>query len=145
MAQNSRCHSLSGPVVTPVWFARVGQALYIITDDDTCKVKRIRHHPGIEMAPSTARGKPTGPAVHAFAHVLPVGEAGDALRALSEKYGWLFAAFELLHRQHSYPTGIFVAAGLVSTGLGIWTSSTPSVSVAVTCSGVTSNGSGKLR
>ena len=44
-----------------------------------------------------------------------------------------------------YPTGIFVAAGLVSTGFGIWSSSTPSVRVAVICAGVTSNGSGRLR
>jgi uncharacterized protein len=76
----------------------------LITDDDTGKVKRIRHHPGVELAPSTARGKPTGPAGRAFAHVLPVGEASHALRALSGKYGWLFTAFEL--RFEPRPPGV---------------------------------------
>jgi uncharacterized protein len=86
------------PVTTPVWFARDGQALYVITDEDTGKVKRIRHHPAVQLAPSTARGKATGAAVDAVAHVLPVGEASHGMRALSRKYGWLFSAFGLLHR-----------------------------------------------
>ena len=86
------------PVMTPVWFARVGQALYVITDNDSGKVKRIRHDPAVWVAPSTARGEPTGVTVHAIAHVLPVGEASHGMRALSGKYRWLFTAFELLHR-----------------------------------------------
>jgi PPOX class probable F420-dependent enzyme len=85
-------------VTTPVWFARVGQALYVITDDDTGKVKRISHHPSVQVAPSTARGKPTGASVRAVAHVLPVGEANHGMRALSAKYGCLFTMFGLLHR-----------------------------------------------
>jgi uncharacterized protein len=83
------------PVMTPVWFARVGQALYVITDNDTGKVKRIRHDPAVRVAPSTAKGEPTGVTI---AKVLPVGEASHGMRALSGKYGWLFTAFELLHR-----------------------------------------------
>ena len=42
-------------------------------------------------------------------------------------------------------TGIVFACGFVSTGLGIWTSSTPSVSVALICSGVTPNLAQTLR
>jgi PPOX class probable F420-dependent enzyme len=86
------------PVVTPVWFARVGQALYVITDDDTGKVKRIRHHPAVQVAPCTARGKPTAAAVDAIVHMLQVGEASHAMRALAAKYGWMFTIFGLLHR-----------------------------------------------
>ncbi len=85
-------------VMTPVWLARVGQAVYVITDHDTGKVKRIRHHPAVRVAPSTARGKPIGAAVEAVAHVLPVGEASQGMRALSGKNGWLFTAFGLLRR-----------------------------------------------
>src|SRR5579859_8059288 len=86
------------PVMTPVWFARVGQALYVITDGDTGKVKRIRHHPTVRVAPCTARGKPTGAVAPAVARVVPVDEASYGMRALSGKYGWLFTAFELVHR-----------------------------------------------
>ena len=84
--------------MTPVWFARVGQALYVITDDDTGKVKRLRHHPAVQVASCTARGKPTAAAVYAIARVLPVGEASSGMRALSAKYGCLFTTFGLLHR-----------------------------------------------
>jgi uncharacterized protein len=87
-----------GPVMTPVWFARDGPALYIVTDDDAGKVKRIRHNPVVQVAPSSARGKPTGAPVRAVAHVLPVGEASHGLRALSGKYGCLFTVFALLYR-----------------------------------------------
>jgi PPOX class probable F420-dependent enzyme len=86
------------PVMTPVWFARVGQALYVITDDDTGKVKRIRHHPAVQVAPCTARGKPTAAAVDAIAHMLLVGEASRGMCALAAKYGFLFTMFGLLHR-----------------------------------------------
>ena len=69
-----------------------------VADDDTGKVKRIRHHPAVKVAPSTARGKPTGASMDAVVHVLRVEEAHDGMRALSGKYGWLFTVFGLLHR-----------------------------------------------
>ena len=86
------------PVMTPVWFVRVGQALYVVTDDDTGKVKRIRSNPAVLVAPCTARGRPTGATVNAVAHVRPVHEARHRMRALYAKYGWLFGAFQLVHR-----------------------------------------------
>ena len=75
------------PVMTPVWVAREGQALYVITDADTGKIKRVRHHRGVQIAPCTGRGKPTGAAIDAVAHVLPAREDG-----------WLFGALALWHR-----------------------------------------------
>ncbi|HLZ26826.1 MAG TPA: PPOX class F420-dependent oxidoreductase [Chloroflexota bacterium] len=106
LAGIERAHYLSlttfrrggAPVMTPVWFARVGQALYVITDDDTGKVKRIKNDPAVRVAPSTARGEPIGDTVPARARVLPVTEASPGMRALSAKYRWLFTAFALMHR-----------------------------------------------
>jgi uncharacterized protein len=85
-------------VTTAVWFARVGQALYVITDDDTGKAKRIRQQPAVVVAPGTARGKPTGAAVDAVAHILPVADAALGIGALSGKYGCLFTMFQWWHR-----------------------------------------------
>jgi uncharacterized protein len=86
------------PVLTPVWFARVGRALYVITDDDTGKVKRVRRNPAVRIAPCTARGKSTGASMDAIAHLRTVADATFEKRALYAKYGWLFGAFELVHR-----------------------------------------------
>jgi PPOX class probable F420-dependent enzyme len=86
------------PVVTPVWFARVGQALYVITDDDTGKVKRIRRNPAVRVAACTARGKSIGASIDAVVHLHTLSKTSDGKHALYAKYGWLFGAFELVHR-----------------------------------------------
>ena len=64
----------------------------------TGKVKRLRRHSRVRMAPCTARGKLTGAPICAVAYVLPVGEASDGLRALEAKYGCMFTMLGLLHR-----------------------------------------------
>jgi PPOX class probable F420-dependent enzyme len=99
------------PVATPVWFARVGQALYVITDDDTGKVKRIRNNPAVGVAPSTAMGKPTGPTVDGVVHMLSVEEASRGVRALTQKYGWLFLLAGWWHRvQRKTPVVLEIVA-----------------------------------
>jgi PPOX class probable F420-dependent enzyme len=47
-------------VPTPVWFARLGENLYVVTGRNTGKVKRIRNNPGVAIAPSDFRGRPKG-------------------------------------------------------------------------------------
>ena len=50
------------PVGTPVSIAVDGDQAFVRTWDTAWKVKRIRNNPEVEVAPSTLRGKPTGPA-----------------------------------------------------------------------------------
>jgi uncharacterized protein len=86
-------------VITPVWFARDGDHIYVTTQDSSYKAKRIRATGRVEIGPSDARGKPLGPVVRAQARVLDeAGEkaaidAGTAL--LVKKYGLLFRLFAL--------------------------------------------------
>jgi hypothetical protein len=49
-------------------------------------------------AACTARGKITGASVEAIVHARTVADASLEKRALYDKYGWLFGAFELIHR-----------------------------------------------
>jgi uncharacterized protein len=101
------------PVATPVWFARVGEALYVITDDDTGKVKRIRRNPAVRIAPCTARGKSTGPTMEAIARLRAVTDASFEKHALNAKYGWLFGAFQLVHRvQRKNPVLLEIVRGV---------------------------------
>src|SRR5438034_528814 len=46
------------PVRTPVWFAEHQGIIYVRTNTDTGKAKRIRLDPHVRIAPSTARGIP---------------------------------------------------------------------------------------
>jgi PPOX class probable F420-dependent enzyme len=75
-------------VPSPVWFAidEAGRA-YVGTMRDSGKVKRIRNDPGVLLAPSTVRGKPSGLAVRGVARVLPEDEWPHAEATLAGAYG----------------------------------------------------------
>ena len=75
-------------VPSPVWFGidDAGRA-FVHTMHDAGKVKRIRNNPQALIAPSTVRGKPTGPAIRATARVLPKEEGPHAEAALAAAYG----------------------------------------------------------
>ena len=83
-------------VPTPVWFARLGENLYVVTGRNTGKVKRIRNNPGVAVAPSDFRGRPKGPDVRAVAGVTDEHRGGPADRALRGKYGWQYRVVELI-------------------------------------------------
>jgi PPOX class probable F420-dependent enzyme len=92
-------------VGTPVHIAVDGERAYARTWDATWKVKRIRHNPEVEIAPSTFRGTPTGPAIHACARLIEGTEARRAARALAHKYPILHGLLiPLVHRLRGYTT-----------------------------------------
>ena len=80
-------------VPTPVWFARVGDLLYVVTGRETGKAKRIRNNPNVVLAPSDFRGKPKGPDLRATARLTNQRKGDPADRALGQKYGWQYRAF----------------------------------------------------
>ncbi|CAA9390539.1 MAG: hypothetical protein AVDCRST_MAG03-560 [uncultured Rubrobacteraceae bacterium] len=85
-------------VPTPVWFARVGENLYVVTGRNTGKAKRIRNNPGVALAPSDFRGRPKGRDLRAVARLTGEQKGGAADRALGSKYGWQYRAFKLVER-----------------------------------------------
>lgn len=75
-------------VPTPVWFGLRAGKLYVRTEADAAKVKRIGNDPRARVAPCTARGKPLGPPADGRARVLAdPGEERDAEAALQGNYG----------------------------------------------------------
>jgi PPOX class probable F420-dependent enzyme len=70
-------------VPTPVWVAPDAGALLVWTAANSGKVKRIRHDATVSVAPCTARGRPTGPAVAARA---TVEDGSAAVAAIKRKY-----------------------------------------------------------
>jgi uncharacterized protein len=75
------------PVPTPVWFARDadGRRLYVWTEQEAFKAKRLRHDPRALLAPCTSRGAPLGPPIAAHGRVLDTDaeqrHAADTIRA----------------------------------------------------------------
>ena len=76
------------PVTTPVWFAPVGEAFGVITDNNVGKVKRIRNNPSVTITPCDMRGNHLEGAttLAARARVVSGDEAKRVRQAIARKY-----------------------------------------------------------
>ncbi|TMR06362.1 PPOX class F420-dependent oxidoreductase [Actinomadura soli] len=93
------------PVGTPVSVVVRGDHAYFRTYDKAFKAKRLARNPEVEIAPSTSKGKVTGPAVHGRARLLTVEEARPIRRLLARKHPFLQGfAVPLFHRMKHYRT-----------------------------------------
>ncbi len=87
------------PVATPVWFAREDGVLYVVTQAESGKVKRIRNNPQVQIAPCDVRGGLKGDPMPARARLLSEEAFPAADRALTRKYGLLKRLFDLFQRR----------------------------------------------
>ena len=87
----------TGEVIkTPVWFVQDGEHLYVMTVNNSGKIKRIRNNGRVNVEPSDRAGKPLGATVNAQARVLPASENKRADDLLNNKYGWQKRAFDVV-------------------------------------------------
>jgi PPOX class probable F420-dependent enzyme len=94
------------PVGTPVSIAVDGDRAVVRSFEKAWKTRRIRRNPAVEVSPSTARGRPTGPAIHAQARRLEGVEASHAARLLAAKHPLLHGLLvPLTHRLGRAKTG----------------------------------------
>jgi hypothetical protein len=92
-------------VGTPTHIAIDGDRAYVRTYGKAWKWKRVRNHPAAEIAPSTLRGRPTGPPIPVRGRILEGEEAEHAGRALAHKYRIMHGfLFPWLHRAMRTPT-----------------------------------------
>lgn len=83
-------------VSTPVWVTQEAGKLYVITEGNSWKVKRIRNNPRVRVAQSDARGKVQGDWVEATACVLTDGAAvAQQGKRLAAKYRLIYRLFNL--------------------------------------------------
>ncbi|MDJ0396047.1 PPOX class F420-dependent oxidoreductase [Rhodococcus sp. G-MC3] len=75
------------PVSTPVWIARDGDELVVITPDDSGKVKRIRNSGRVELRPCSRRGKVPDDAVAVPASASIVAGDQHATDVIKKQYG----------------------------------------------------------
>lgn len=85
-------------VRTPVWFVSSNGMLYVRTDNDTGKVKRIRRDSHVRIALCNARGTPKGSWVDAKAEVANGPEVEETYLLLKKKYGLQYRAVRFMGR-----------------------------------------------
>lgn len=84
-------------VITPVWMAEEKGKLYVWTDANSGKIKRLRNNPSVRLCASDARGTPKSDWIEARARVLEQSDDVKATeRRIAAKYGLLFQAFNLV-------------------------------------------------
>ena len=92
-------------VPTAVNVVVIGDHAYFRTWSTAGKAKRLRRDPRVSIAPSTARGKATGPPISATARLLEPDEVPAVKEALSKKYPILQGRLvPLAHRLRHYHT-----------------------------------------
>ena len=84
-------------VKTPVWFVLHGGALYVYTEADSWKVKRIRNSRRVRVAACDIRGRVKGPWLDATASFVEGEERRTADKLLDKKY-FLKVIFNVLTR-----------------------------------------------
>ena len=80
-------------VATPVWVMRDGDHLYVITESESGKAKRLRNFSRVMIAPCDMRGRVEGPSVDATAELLDDAGTEHVRELLLAKYGWKARAF----------------------------------------------------
>lgn len=86
-------------VKTPVWVVGEGDKLYVWTQRDSWKVKRIRNNSRVRLAKSDQRGTTSDEWVTAQAHVLDTPEERARMQQrLTRKYGLMARMFLLMGR-----------------------------------------------
>jgi uncharacterized protein len=93
------------PVGTPVSLAVEGDHAYFRSYSKAWKTKRLANNPQVDIAPSTVRGKPTGPEVRATARLLSGDEESHARQVIAKRYP-VFQRFVIpaAHRISRYTT-----------------------------------------
>ena len=92
-------------VGTPVFIAVYDPVAYVRTFDPSGKLKRMRNNPEVQLAPSTLRGRPTGPTMRARARILDGKESEHAASELARKYPLMHGRLiPWYHRRKGYVT-----------------------------------------
>ncbi len=87
------------PVAQPVWPGYDGDRVYLWTEIDAYKAKRLRNDPRALIAPCTFRGQPLGPPIAAHGRVLDSDEERrHAERVIRSQWGWKRKTFERVSR-----------------------------------------------
>ncbi len=85
---NLETYKKSGQAVhTPVWFVQDNGVIYVRTDKNSGKVKRVRNNPHVRIMPCDIRGRPKGEWIDGTIQIANDYESQQANQLLNQKYG----------------------------------------------------------
>jgi PPOX class probable F420-dependent enzyme len=99
------------PVRTPVWFVEENGELFVRTDSDTGKVKRIRNNPRVRVVTCNLRGTVKGTWVDGEARMVEPESSKHIFSQLRKKYGMpyrLIRFAERFSRSKANPIGLAI-------------------------------------
>ena len=99
-------------IKTPVWFIEKNNTLFVTTEPQSGKVKRIRHNPQVRIAPCRMEGTVIGEWCNATAHLLQENEAVQIDKLFTRKYGLMKFFFDLPSVFRKKPERTFIAIEL---------------------------------
>ena len=76
-------------VRTPVWFVLQNHTLYVVTRQNTGKVKRLNNNQDVRLAVCTMKGSITGQWQAGVATRLSEDESGSIVKLRDKKYGFM--------------------------------------------------------
>ena len=74
-------------VQTPVWFVIKDDLIYVVTRDQTGKIKRLRNNLQVKIATCNFKGKIKGQWISGVAKILTDEQTQDAVKWREKKYG----------------------------------------------------------
>ena len=74
-------------VQTPVWFVIKDDLIYVVTRDQTGKVKRLRNNQQVKIATCNFKGKIKGQWISGTAKILTEEQTQDVVKWRERKYG----------------------------------------------------------
>ena len=86
------------PKPTPIWTARDGDRLLVITEEKSWKVKRIRNTPRVTLAPCDMKGNTQAEAIEGTAAILDKSQTGLVYDAIGKRYGIVGKLFNLFSK-----------------------------------------------
>ena len=72
-----------------MWFVIHNDLIYVITREDTGKVKRLKNNQHVKIAPCTFKGKPTGKWIDGTAKWVTEEESKIAIDLRKKRYGFM--------------------------------------------------------
>ncbi len=93
--ESKKCISLetyrknNQPVRTPVWFVIKNDLIYVVTRDQTGKVKRLRNNQQVKIATCNFKGKVSGEWISGTAKILSEDETKEVVKWRDKKYGFM--------------------------------------------------------
>ena len=86
---NLETYKKSGQAVrTPVWFVISDEQIFVLTSQNTGKIKRIRNNPTIKIMPCGIRGDSKGEWIDGLAKIATEPEMQNTIRLRYKKYGF---------------------------------------------------------